>query len=138
MTSPEQNIMKRIMLKLSMIPGCRMFRNNVAVGYTGNAKIIQHACTVNVNKGDILIYQGRILHAGLCKGSSDLIGLHTVTVTPQMVGKQVAIFTAVEVKTASGRASEEQINFINMVNKNGGIGFIARDENEAALLLNKK
>ncbi len=33
------------------------------------------------------------------KGGSDLIGITPVTVTPEMVGKKLGIFTAVEVKT---------------------------------------
>ena len=45
---------------------------------------------------------------GLCVGSSDLIGFKSVTITPEMVGQKVAIFTAIEVKTESGKVSERQ------------------------------
>jgi hypothetical protein len=43
-----------------------------------------------------------------------------------MVGTKVAVFTAVEVKTESGKVSKEQQNFINNVNRAGGIGKITR------------
>ena len=56
----------------------------------------------------------RYIRYGLCAGSSDLIGIYRGT------------FIAVEVKTPKGRVSEAQKNFLNVVNANGGIGFVAR------------
>lgn len=52
-----------------------------------------------------------------------------------MVGTQVAIFTAVEVKTDSGRASSAQLNFISRVRECGGIAGIARNPDEARNLI---
>lgn len=82
-----------------------------------------------------MIENPRPLQAGLCEGSSDLIGWTTVEVTPAMVGKKIAIFTALEIKTESGRASKEQINFITRVREAGGIAGIARSEQEATQLI---
>jgi ribosomal protein S19 len=42
---------------------------------------------------------------GLCKGSADLIGWKRVTVTPEMVGSTVAVFTSIEVKTRNRQAA---------------------------------
>jgi len=81
--------------------------------------------------GDRLIVDPRPLHAGLCVGSSDLIGWTPVVVTPDMVGKTVGIFTAVEVKKSNGRASKSQLNFIDRVKMDGGIAGIATNESEA-------
>jgi hypothetical protein len=61
-------------------------------------------------------------------GGSDLIGWTSRTVTPDMVGKKIAIFTAVEVKTATGRTSEAQRNFLQAVETAGGIAVIAHNE----------
>jgi hypothetical protein len=72
--------------------------------------------------------------AGLHKGSSDLIGWKTVEITPDMVGQHVAIFTAVEVKTGSGRTTAEQEQFLQAVRAAGGIGVVMRDESQVALL----
>lgn len=68
-------------------------------------------------------------------GGSDLIGLHTVTVTPDMVGQRLAVFTAIEVKTPVGRVSEQQQRFIAMVKGLGGIAGVARSVEDAAKLL---
>ena len=51
---------------------------------------------------------------GSQKGVSDIIGIHD--------GK----FFAIEIKTKKGRVNIDQKHFIDMVNMNGGIGFIAR------------
>jgi hypothetical protein len=42
------------------------------------------------------------------RGSADLIGYRTITITPEMVGQQVAVFTSIEVKTPTGRIRPEQ------------------------------
>ena len=77
---------------------------------------------------------GRPIQYGLCVGSSDLIGWTTVTVTPEMVGSTVAVFTAVEVKTPTGRPTEHQLNFIAQVIKAGGFAGIARSPRDAVAI----
>ena len=48
------------------------------------------------NTGALVDQQGRFVRFGLCKGSSDLIGLRSVVVTPKMVGQRIAQFVALE------------------------------------------
>ena len=60
------------------------------------------------NTGALVDQQGRLARFGLCKGSSDLIGLRSLEITPEMAGQRVAQFVALEVKTASGVVSPEQ------------------------------
>ena len=75
------------------------------------------------NVGSIKI-NDRYVSYGLGKGSSDLIGWTSVTITPDMVGQKVAIFTAIELKTENDRASKEQKNFIKIVQAAGGFAKI--------------
>ena len=63
---------------------------------------------------------------GLCKGSADLIGWRTVTVTPEMVGQKIAVFTSIEVKSTSGRVKPEQQQWLAAVQAAGGIAAVAR------------
>lgn len=105
------------------------------MGWIGRSRRISKPEIVQLKPGDIIIQDGRPLHAGLCEGSSDLIGWTERTVTPEMVGKKVAIFTAVEVKTINGRATAEQLNFISRVRQAGGIAGIARNPKEAQNLI---
>lgn len=134
----ETNIVREILLKLGSIVGIRLFRNNTGTAFIGQSVVIKKREQITVNVGDVLVKQGRLFKAGLCTGSSDIIGFKSVTVTPEMVGSKLAVFTAIEAKTKSGRASKEQIAFIEMVNKNGGIAFLATDEDEAFDILDSK
>ena len=118
----EQQIQTRWLMFISRRPDVRMFRNNVGTGWQGQV--------VSKELGAVVIQNARPLHAGLCVGSSDLIGWKTVTITPDMVGQQVAVFVAAEVKTATGRLTGEQQNFLNKVRDAGGLAVVIRSENQ--------
>ncbi len=68
-------------------------------------------------------------------GGSDLIGYRKVMITPEMVGTEIAVFAAVEVKAAKGRATEQQKAFIEHIRNAGGIAGIARSVDEAKTIL---
>jgi len=78
---------------------------------------------------------GRLVTFGLAKGSADLIGWRTVTITQAMVGTRLAVFTSIEVKTATGRLRPEQQQWIHAVTQAGGIAGIARSVTDAQALL---
>ena len=111
--NPETAHQRRIMLAHSR-DDTRLFRNNVGVA--------------TYPDGEKVAY-------GLCPGSSDLIGWRTVAVTPDMVGKRVAVFAAIEAKTESGRLTLKQRNFLDAVRAAGGIAGVARTVEEAAEVL---
>ena len=78
------------------------------------------------NTGAMADQQGRFVRFGLCKGSSDLIGLRSVVVSPEMVGQRIAQFVALEVKTARGVVSPEQRAFLEVVEQLGGVAAVCR------------
>lgn len=124
----ESAIQQRILLACSR-GATRLFRNNVGQAWAGKAE--------RLPDGNVLIRDARPFHAGLCVGSSDLIGFSVVTITPEMVGRTVAIFSAVECKAAGGRVRPEQANFIEQVRKAGGIAGVARSDDEALALFER-
>lgn len=95
--------------------------------------LILHASKIGVivfknNVGMYKDQRGNVIRYGLCNGSSDLIGWTPVTITEDMVGKRIAVFTAVEVKKnkrGSYRATEGQKAFISAVLNNGGFAGVA-------------
>lgn len=102
----------------------------------------EHAYLWRNNVGATQTPDGRMIRYGLCNESkklnqrfksSDLIGGTPVTVTADMVGKRVMIFTAVEVKKADWKHGSDtqrergQLRFINAVRAAGGFGFFCRD-----------
>lgn len=122
----ETTIQRRIQIALSDTT-TRLWRNNVGAAWQGKA--VEH------NRGLVTLYGPRRVEYGLCPGSSDLIGLRSVEITPDMVGQRVAIFCAVEVKTAKGRPTDEQTSFIKTVDFLGGRAGIARSEDEAKIIV---
>lgn len=104
MAQEETNIVNKLRAEASA-RGDRLFRNN---------------------RGKFKTLDGlRVIEAGLsASGSSDLIGWTRIEITPDMVGTVHAVFTAVEVKTKKGKASEDQKKFIQMVLDAGGIAKI--------------
>lgn len=101
----ERDLINEILVRFSMLGG-RLFRNNSGVAE----------------------YNGVKVRYGVANpGGSDLIGWKPVTITPDMVGKTLAVFTAVEVKTGKLKATKEQQAFLKAVESAGGIAKIARD-----------
>jgi hypothetical protein len=130
----EQELQQRIRLLHGTGP-TRLFRNNVGTGWAGQAERIGHHRTVQVGPGDVVVRNARPLHAGLGVGSSDLIGWRSVVIGPEHVGRTLAVFCALEVKTPRGRATAEQEAFVATVQRMGGIGGVVRSEDEAGGLL---
>lgn len=122
----EINIMREYMMEISKDKNKKIFRNSVGRGVAYDFK------------NDKMIYPKRVLVFGLCVGSSDLIGWDSVVVTQEMVGKKVAIFKAVEVKTLKGEERERQIMFRNAVNEAGGIAIVYKPEKEQKNERNKR
>jgi len=85
--------------------------------------------------GTYTLADGRVISSGLCKGSSDVIGWQSVEITPDMVGRRVAVFVALEAKSDTGRPTREQLAFIAAVRAAGGIAGIVRSSEDAEKLL---
>ena len=87
------------------------------------------------NTGTLRDQHGRPVQFGLARGSADLIGYRTITITPDMVGQQVAVFASIEVKTPTGRIRPEQQQWLDAVQAAGGIAGVARSVEDAEQLL---
>lgn len=85
------------------VPGCVLWRNNSGVAF--------HEGTAPVRYG-------------VGKGGADLIG--ALTVKRPLTRRAVAILLAVEVKTATGRLSQDQRAFGALVERIGGVFIVAR------------
>lgn len=107
MQNPETKIQNRIMIKMSQ-KGYLIWRNQVGLFKT---------------------LDGRTVNIGI-KGSSDLMAIKPIVITPEMVGQKLAVFVAVEVKTATGRQSEPQKKWQKAVEKLGVKYILARSEND--------
>jgi hypothetical protein len=129
MSNPN-DLHREIMLALGA-GAARLFRNNVGMGWAG-APILRR------EDGAVVVHNARPLHAGLCDGSSDLIGWRATLITPGMVGQTVALFVAIEAKTGKARATPKQKQFIEVVTSMGGLAGIARNVEDARFILGMK
>ncbi len=101
-----------------------IFRANVGQAWTGDK--------VSKLPGKrVLIENARPFSTGLPPGFADLFGLVAVTITPDMVGQKLAVFTALEVKSAKGKPTDNQSDFLAAVNDNGGRAGVVRTVEDA-------
>ena len=118
----ERDTQNRILLTCSR-GDTRLFRQNVGQGWAGRL--------VSNQAGRVTLKDARPLIAGLCTGSSDLIGWRSIEVTADMVGRRLAVFAAVEVKSSTGRPTEQQRAFLAAVQDAGGVACVARSVEDA-------
>lgn len=126
-------LMNRCLERLSKL-GASVFRNNTGTGWAGKSFTLSPGQKYRASGGERVVLNARPLKAGLCTGSSDIIGFRIVRITPDMVGRDVAVFLAGEVKDGSGRLTKEQDNFLKHVRAGGGIGIVLRHEDDATEL----
>ena len=100
----ERDIMHAVRLALGKDPRVILWRNDVG----------------SVERK---LPNGRTIHTryGLCVGSSDLIGIL----------RPSGRFIAIELKTETGRPTEEQVLFLDLVRRAGGFACIVRSVDEA-------
>jgi hypothetical protein len=122
----ETQALRNIQGKISA-GNVRLFRNNIGSAFLG-----AHYHAAN---GSVVIKNPSRVVYGLCEGSSDLIGWKSRVIGPEDVGKTIAQFVAIEVKSAAGKLSKTQKIFIDKVNEVGGLAEMARSINEAAEIL---
>ena len=106
MSNNETKLQQEIRLAIGKIPTLRLFRNQV--GQLPDPRT------------------GRYVQLGLAKGSSDLIGFKKIKITKDMIGQEIAQFVSIEIKTEKGKLTTQQNNWLNFINKSGGITGVAR------------
>jgi hypothetical protein len=86
-----------------------------------------------VKKGDIIVKNpsGPIPYG--ISGAGDRLGWSEVEVTPEMVGKKLAVFTSIEDKSETDCIGVNQIIFLINVLKAGGIAKVFREGTELNL-----
>jgi len=111
MEKKENPIQKTVFKDVGSREDVRIFRNNIGMATNPDGQKIKY---------------------GLCNpGGSDLIGWTKKTITMDMIGEQVAIFTAIEVKAKGKKPTEKQKNFLKQVKKSGGIAGVAWNSEDA-------
>lgn len=124
----ETALTRKMLAEHGAHPDSRLWRNETGVFWAG--KVVQrnvtpYPITVNLMPGQVILSNPSRVSAGLCVGSSDLIGI-----------ARGGRFLAAEVKTPNTRISPAQPKFIKVVRDMGGIAGFVRTIDELGSLLN--
>lgn len=138
--SSENTVQRQIWLALGKV-SC-LFRLNTGRAYISN---LGPKGVKRLTDGSVIITAARSIAMGFSSpsgdavvGACDLPGWTTVTVTPEMVGRRVAVFTSIEVKKSKGgKPSPEQLNWMQQVQNGGGIAGIVNSPESALLLIDE-
>lgn len=130
--TPEQESQKEVRLTATSL-GLRLLRNNSGAYKTDEGNWVSFGLgneSTRINKE---------------MKSSDLIGITPVVITPEMVGKTVGVFTAIEVKPISFKIKDDypkgsrewaQKNFTDWVRSLGGFSGFARNGADVTHVIN--
>lgn len=134
----ENRVQREIWLGLGILS--RLFRLNSGRAWLSN---LGPAGVKKLSDGSVLLQAARPIPLGLATtsgdpvvGQSDLFGWTEVVITPEMVGQVVPVVTAFETKRSKGgRASDGQINFVDQIERAGGIAGVANSLDAAMAIM---
>ncbi|SAK98508.1 hypothetical protein AWB80_07539 [Caballeronia pedi] len=133
----ENNVLRAVWLAVASLR-TTLFRIN-----TGRAYVSGGGEPYRLADGSVVVPNARPIALGFAdptgtpvEGTSDLVGWTEIVITPQMVGRTVAVFTAIETKeSGGGKKRKGQIRFVDRVQKAGGIaGFAPSDAAAKAIV----
>lgn len=118
----EATVMQQVRLEASG-RGARLFRNNNGAAVDKDGRHIRYGLGNESKQINQVIK------------SSDLIGITPLVITPDMVGKTIGVFTAIEVKRSSWKYTgtdreKAQKAFIDIIKNLGGFAQFAADQGD--------
>ena len=121
----EGHLIKRALLLLSDFV---LFRNNSGNFWAGRSILTAtRSGMVHVERGDVVLRGARRVNAGLEVGSGDLIGWREITIGSSDVGRRVAVFASVEIKSKNDRVAPHQKKWRDTVTAAGGEAYILKE-----------
>lgn len=126
----EHDIQNLIRLHVSKYGLATLFRGNVGQAYTGNDGNI-----TKKTDGTVIIKNARPFKSGLPVGWPDLFGFRLIEITPEMVGKELPIFCAIEVKQSGKHPTAVQKICLSYLRDNGCLCGVATSSEEAEKIL---
>lgn len=122
MAIKHDNIIDKIIMMLSGRGWC-LWRLDQGGAWVGAGRKFTEKKTITVNRGDVIVKGGRFLHFGIQAGKGlaapDMLGYQIVTITEDMVGKNVPVFLLADVKTGTDGLTKEQKLFMEKARTDG-------------------
>lgn len=117
-------------IRKALSPVGTFFRANVGNGWQGNG-VVKGPGMYSIGPNDVILLQARPFQTGLPTGFSDIFGFVPVTISAEMVGKTLPVFTGIEIKTETGRVRPEQDHFIKFLTEKNARAGVARSVESA-------
>jgi VRR-NUC domain len=121
----ESDLYAPILAEISHGPN-RLFRQNSGLAWQGTV--------IERTQHRLILAHPRPLKMG-APGLSDLGGWSGMEINEEMIGRMIAVYTGIEVKSRTGRATPEQLAFIDTVRRAGGRAGVARSVEEARKII---
>ena len=122
----EHQIQNNVREVLAYYHDLNIFRANVGKGYLCHK--------INNPNGSAGFTTPRWFDTGLPVGFPDLFGYKVITITPEMVGKKLPWFLAMECKTPKGKLRPEQAAMLQRFDNDGCLNAVIRSVEDAIIL----
>lgn len=122
----ESDIQRLIRVALVKDTGVRLFRFQTGQFWQGQI--------VHEDEELVTLRHARRVHIGF-EGLADLDGWRMRTITPEMIGQQIAQWASIEVKRPGENPTDAQQSFLWQVRRMGGLAGIARSADDAKRIL---
>lgn len=119
--------LRNLVLQAASRLGARLFRVNTGLAWAGKV--------THVAPGRVLIDDAYPIRMGMTTGGSDLAGWLPTVITADMAGKTFGRFVGIELKTGRTGLTADQKNFLDVVQKAGGLAGVARTVAEAEAII---
>lgn len=128
--SPGTVLTNKILGEFGAVPYMRVYRNPVALAWTG--QVVERRPS-----GLVMLAKAVPIHAGLCEGASDLVGIVNAHQQCYNCGAVIryGAFLAAEVKAGKDRIRPLQQTFLDVVRDLGGISGVVRSVEDFKLLV---
>lgn len=133
MSKGHTKLLSKAVIAAERIRGvfARLYPNENGTAIAGQKERISKPTRVEgmptLQPGDWIVRRGRFVTYGMGPGSGDRIGLVSLVVTPEMVGRRLAVFVSAEGKAGGDVMSDEQRTWHDLVRKAGGLSVEVRE-----------
>lgn len=129
MAAPERKVINEILTSIDPKTE-RLFRINAGMAWAG--EIVKHT-------GGLLVLRNPRPFHGAPPGTPDVCGFKSIVITPEMIGKRIAVFVGVEVKAneknPDAKLRRAQKMAAKLLTRLGAIYRVVSDASEADLKL---
>lgn len=134
--NPETALQQNALAEVGASATHRLWRNATGTYHAGKV-VARGPKKVTLRPGDVVLRGGTTVHAGLCVGSSDLVGIVSVPVRILPPDGVVGLFAGIELKVPGNGAKPHQRKWLDVIRDLGGVAGVAHSAEEIMDILRR-